>query len=129
MLRRVPLRCVLVTLSLVSLVWLTPTAAPAGERHAGTVLTVDAAAGTLAIEEYWINGERRVLNIRTTTDTQFVLSKRNEMFTELTDTFTTTPIQARNLTIGDFVVVELIGTAPENAASFVMVTHRANGGS
>jgi len=126
---RAPLRFVLITLSLVSLVWLFPTAAPAGARHAGTVLTVDASAGTLAIEEYWINGQRRVLKIGTTTDTQFVLSRRNEMFTELTDTFTATPIHARDLKIGDFVVVELTETAPDNVASLVMVTHPANTGS
>jgi hypothetical protein len=117
------------TLSLVSLVWLTPTAAPAGVRHAGTVLTVDASAGIMALEEYWINGQRRVLKIRITPDTRVVLSERNEMFRDLTDTFTTTPIHARDLKIGDFVVVELVDTAPDNVASLVMVTHPATAGS
>jgi hypothetical protein len=83
MLSRAPLRSVLITLSLAGLVWLIPAAAPAGMRHAGSVLIVDAAA----------------------------------------------PIQAKDLKIGDFVVVELMGTAPENAASLVMVTHHASGGS
>jgi hypothetical protein len=129
MLSRAPLRFVLVTLTLVSLAWLTPTAAPAGGRHAGTVLMVDAFAGTLALEEYWINGQRRVLKIRTTTDTQFVLSQRKEMFTELADTFTTTPIHASDLKIGDFVVVELVETTSDNVASLVMVTHAASAGS
>lgn len=127
--RRAVLRFVLLTLSLAGLVWLIPAAAPAGMRHAGTVLMVDASAGTLAIEEYWINGQRRVLKIRTTADTQVVLSERNEMFKDLTDTFTMTPIHATDLKIGDFVVVELAGIAPENAASLVMVTHPASGGS
>jgi len=129
MLSRAPLRFALITLSFAGLVWLIPTAAPAGMRHTGTVLTVDASAGTLAIEEYWINGERRVLKIRTTTDTKFVLSQRNEMFKELTDTFTMTPIHASDLKIGDFVVIELAETAPGNVASLVMVTHPASGGS
>src|SRR3972149_4566898 len=109
---RAPLRFVLITLFLVCLVSLFPAAAPAGGRHAGTVLMVDASAGTLTLEEYWINGQRRELKIRTTTDTRFVLSQRNEMFTELTDTFITTPIHARDLRMGDFVVVELGGAGP-----------------
>ena len=129
MLGRAQLRFVLMTLSLVSLVWLTPTAAPAGVRHAGTVLMVDASAGIMALEEYWINGQRRVLKIRITPDTRVVLSERNEMFRDLTDTFTTTPIHARDLRIGDFVVVELVDTAPDNVASLVMVTHPATAGS
>jgi hypothetical protein len=125
MLGRAPLRFVLITLSLVSLIWLFPAAAPAGVRHAGTLLMVDTTAGTLTLEEYWINGQRRVLMIRITSDTQVVLSERNEMFKELTDTFTTTPLHARDLRIGDFVVVELVDTAPGNVASLVMVTHPA----
>ena len=129
MLGRAPLRFVLMTLSLVSLVWLTPTAAPAGVRHAGTVLMVDASAGTLTLEEYWINGQRRVLRIRITTDTRVVLSERNEMFRDLTDTYTMIPIHAGELRIGDFVVVELVDTAPDNLASLVMVTHPAATGS
>ncbi len=129
MLGRAPLRVVLVMLSVVSLVWLTPMAEPAGVRHAGTVLIVDASSGTLAIEEYWINGQRRVLKVRITPDTQIVLSERNEMFTALTDTFTTTPIHARDLRIGDFVVAELVNTAPGDVASLVMVTHPATVGS
>ena len=129
MLGRAPLCFVLITLSVVSLVWLSSAAAPAGVRHAGTVLMVDASAGTLTLEEYWINGQRRELKIRTTTDTQFVLSQRNEMFTELTDTFITTPIHARDLRMGDFVVVELVETARDNVASLVMVTHPATAGS
>ena len=126
---RAPLRFALITLSLASLVWLFPTAAPAGMRHAGTVLMMDGSAGTLTLEEYWINGQRRVLKVRITPDTQLVLSQRNEMFKELTDTFTTTPIRARDLAIGDFVVVELVETAPGNVASLVMVTHPATAGS
>jgi len=129
MLSRASLRFVLITLSLASLVWLIPTAAPAGVRHAGTVLMVDASAGIMALEEYWINGQRRVLKVRITPDTQVVLSERNEMFRDLTDTFTTTPIHVRDLKIGDFVVVELVGTAPDNVASLVMVTHPAIAGS
>jgi hypothetical protein len=118
-----------ITLSLAGLVWLIPMAAQAGTRHAGTVLMVDASTGIVALEEYWINGQRRVLRVRSTPDTQVVLSERNEMFTELTDTFTTTPIHARDLKVGDFVVVELVGTPPANVASLVMVTHPATAGS
>jgi hypothetical protein len=70
-----------------------------------------------------------VLKIRITTDTQVVLSERNEMFRDLTDTFTMTPIHVRDLRIGDFVVVELVDTAPDNLASLVMVTHPAAAGS
>jgi hypothetical protein len=129
MLSRAPLRFVLMTLSLVSLIWLFPSASPAGVRHAGTVLMVDASAGTLTLDEYWINGQRRVLKIRITTDTQVVLSERNEMFRDLTDTFTMTPIHAKDLRIRDFVVVDLVDAAPDNLASLVMVTYPAAAGS
>jgi hypothetical protein len=123
------LRFVVIVLSIVGLAWLSPTAAPAGLRHAGTVLMLDASTGTLTLDEYWVGGQRRALKVRTTTDTQFVLSERNDMFTDLTDTFTTTPIRARDLRVGDFVVVELVDTAPDNLASLVMVTHAAAAGS
>jgi hypothetical protein len=38
------------------------------------------------------------------------------------------PIHASDLKIGDFVVVELVKTAPDNVASLVMVTHPATAG-
>ena len=126
---RAPLRLALITLSLASLVWLFPTVAPAGMRHAGTVLVMGGSAGTLILGEYWVNGQWRLLTVRITPDTQVVLSERDEMFKELTDTFTTTPIRARGLRIKDFVVVELVDTAPDNVASLVMVTHPETAGS
>jgi len=126
---RAPLRFALITLSLAGLVWLCPTAAPAGMRHAGTVSLMDGSTGTLTLDEYWVNGQRRELKVRITADTLVVRSERNEFFTGLTDMFTTTAIRARDLAIGDFVVVELVETAPENVASLVMVTLPATGGS
>jgi hypothetical protein len=129
MLSRNPLRFAVITLALASLVWLFPTAAPAGVRHAGTLLLVDGSAAVLTLEEYWVNGQRRELKVRITPDTKVVLSERNEQFTELTDTFTTTPIRAGDLKSGDFVVVELTETAAENLASLVMVTRSAAAGS
>ncbi len=126
---RASVRFALTALCLAILVWLIPTAAPAGVRHSGTLLMVDASAGTLTLEEYWINGQRRALTIRITPDTQVVLSERKEMFTDLTDTFTMTPIHTSDLKSGDFVVVELTDGAPDNVASLVMVTHPAAAGS
>jgi len=39
----------------------TPAPAPAGERHAGTVLAVDPQARTLTVDEFGVGGERRAL--------------------------------------------------------------------
>ena len=119
----------LIALSLTALAWLLPGAAPAGMRHAGTVLMVDVSAGSLVLDEYWVGGQRRALKVRITPDTQVVLSERNELFKDLTGTFTTTPMRARDLKAGDFVVVQLLDTAPDSVASLVMVTLPAAGGS
>lgn len=129
MVSRAQCRFALIALSLASLVWLVPHAARAGVRHAGTVLIMDGSADTLTLEEYWVNGHRRELKVRITPDTQVVLSERKEMWEDLTDTFTTTPIRSSDLRIGDFVVVELADTAAGNVASLVMVTRPVAAGS
>jgi hypothetical protein len=122
-------RLVVSALVLIAMVWWSPRALLGGDRHAGTVLTVDAPAGALILEEYWINGRRRELPVRITSRTRVMLSERNESPRDLTDTFVTTSISVDDLKIGDFVVVELAGAGPLSFADLVTVTLRAGGGS
>jgi len=106
-----------------------PALSSAAERHAGTVLTVNASSGSLTLDEFWVGGQRRTLQVRLAPDTQVVRSERSETFTDWSNTFTTTRIDASELRAGDFVVVELAGAAPEDVARLVMVTHPARAGS
>lgn len=130
MCKRISKRLVVSALVVIAVVWWSPRASLGGDRHAGTVLTVDASAGTLILDEYWINGWRRELPVRITFRTRVVLSERNASPRDLTDAFMTTPIRVDDLKVGDFVVVELAGGAgPLNVADLVIVTLPAGAGS
>lgn len=129
MCKRASKRLVVSALVFIAVVWWSPSASLGGDRHAGTVLKLDAPAGTLILDEYWISGRRRELPVRITSRTRVVLSERNERPRDLTDTFITTPIRVDDLRIGDFVVVELAGAGPLNVADLVIVTLPAGDGS
>jgi hypothetical protein len=120
---------ILTVFVLVAVVGWSPTVSVAGERHAGTVLRVDAAAGSLVLDEYWIGGQRRTFRARLTPETRVILSERNEAPRDLTETFTTSPIKVGDLKFGDFVVIEMADTIPGNVADLVMVTLPAGAGS
>jgi hypothetical protein len=73
----------LLALGLAGLGWGTVEAAPAGGKHSGTVIAVDRAAGTLAVEELgpWTAAAPAKAAIRrtfrVTPETRFVLVRRN----------------------------------------------------
>lgn len=114
---------------LMSLVALTgtPARAPAGERHAGTVLAVDPQARTLTVDEFGVGGERRALRFQVPRDALVVWSQRNQAGRDLKDAFRDSTITLGDVRIGDFVVVEL-SDDPE-VARLVMVTLRRGAGS
>lgn len=101
--------------------------AMAGERHAGTVLAVDSQAGTLTLDEFGANAERRALRVRVPREAAVVLSQRNQWSRELKDNFRDSSISLGDVRVGDFVVVEL-SDDPE-IARLVMVTMRRGAGS
>jgi hypothetical protein len=104
-----------------------PAAAPAGERHAGTVLAVDPQARTITVDEFGVGGERRALRIQVPRDALVVSSERNYTGRDFKDAFRDRTITLGDVHIGDFVVVEL-SDDPE-VARLVMVTLRRGAGS
>lgn len=104
-----------------------PAPAPAGERHAGTVLAVDPQARTITVDEFGVGGERRALRIQVPRDALVVSSERNYTGRDFKDAFRDSTISLADVHIGDFVVVELSDN-PE-VARLVMVTLRRGAGS
>jgi hypothetical protein len=122
------LRSVALLSSLIALaVTASPVTAPAGERHAGTVLAVDPQARTLTVDEFGVGGERRALRVQVPRDALVVWSQRNQTGRDVRDAFRDSTIQLGDVHIGDFVVVEL-SDDPE-VARLVMVTLRRGAGS
>jgi hypothetical protein len=99
----------------------------AGERHAGSVLAVDAQARTLTVDEFGANAERRALRVQVPREAAVVLSQRNPSSRELKDNFRDSSISLGDVRVGDFVVVEL-SDDPE-VARLVTVTLRRGAGS
>lgn len=120
-----PILSALVLLASLSLI--APAAAPAGERHAGTVLAVDPQALTLTVDEFGAGAERRALRVRVPPKAIVLLSERNPASREVRDAFRDRTIALADVRIGDFVVIEL-SEEPE-VARLVMVTLRGAGGS
>ena len=104
-----------------------PASAPAGERHAGTVLAVDPQARTITVDEFGVGGERRALRIQVPRDALVVSSERNYTGRDFKDAFRDSTISLGDVHVGDFVVVELSDN-PE-VARLVMVTLRRGAGS
>ncbi|HSL47648.1 MAG TPA: hypothetical protein VK878_01185 [Candidatus Deferrimicrobiaceae bacterium] len=104
-----------------------PRETPAGERHAGTVLAVDAQARTLTLDEFGANAERRALRVRVPREAIVLLSQRNQSRRDLNDAFRDSTLTLADVRLGDFVVVEL-SSDPE-VARLVMITLRRGAGS
>lgn len=102
------------------------TAAPAAERHSGTVMKVDAKARTLVVQEIGANAKARTLSVRVTPQAKVVLSERvaDDKVTDVRHPFTDTSIGFPDLRPGDFIVLELEGEGEKAAASSVTVTFR-----
>jgi len=103
-----------------------PAGAPAGERHAGTVLAVDPQSRTLTVDEFGAGGERRALRVQVPREAVGLTSQRNKTGRDFKDAFRDNTISLADVQIGDFVVVEL-ADAPD-VARMVMVTLRRGAG-
>lgn len=110
----------------VLVVTVTP-AAPAGERHAGTVLAVDPQARTLTVDEFGAGGERRALSVQVPRDAIVLWSQRDQAGRGVSDAFRDSTITLGEVRVGDFVVVE-VSDDPQ-VARLVMVTLRRGAGS
>jgi hypothetical protein len=102
-----------------------PAAAPAGGRHAGTVLAVDPQARTLTVDEFVGNYERRALRVLVPPEALVVLSRRNPAGRDTRDAFLDNSISLADVRVGDFVVVEV--TSDPGIARLVLVTLQRGG--
>ena len=103
-----------------------PAGAPAGERHAGTVLAVDPQSRTLTVDESGAGGERRALRVQVPREAVVLTSQRNQTGRDFKDAFRDNTISLADVQIGDFVVVELADSP--DVARMVMVTLRRGAG-
>ena len=98
-----------------------------GERHSGTVVSVNVAARSLVLQELVEEGRPRQLDVRVPDGAAIVFSERipDENVTNLGSPFTERRVDLGEVRPGDFIVVE--GAARGNAAtaSLVVVTLRA----
>lgn len=103
-----------------------PVLASPADRHSGTVIKVDAQAGTLVLEEMAVAGKTRQLRVRVTVETRVVLSERipESQVTDLRNPFRETSIKLSDIRPGDFVTVELREEGETAVASSVTVTVR-----
>ena len=97
----------------------------AGERHAASVIAVDAAGGGLMLDEFGVAGVRRTVKMRVAPDAEVLISEREEPVTNFYRPFKDTPISLAEVRPGDFVVVD-VGEQP-GMAERVVVTHRNAG--
>lgn len=100
-------------------------AVAAGERHAGTVVTVDAAGGGLVLDELGVAGVRRTVTMKVAPNAEVLISEREEPVTNLYRTFKDTPISLGEVQSGDFVVVDV--AEQPGVAERVIVTRRKAG--
>jgi len=114
----------LVALVLLGAAW--PAAAPAGKRHAGTVLAVDPQSRTLTVDEFGAGGERRAFRVQVPREAIVLTSQRNQTGRDFKDAFRDNTIALADVQIGDFVVIELADSP--DVARMVMVTLRRGAG-
>ena len=103
-----------------------PTEAPAGGRHAGTVLAVDPQARAITVDEFGANSERRALRVHVPPQALVVLSQRNPAGRDARDAFLDSSISLADVRVGDFVVIEM--TSDPTVARLVVVTLRRGAG-
>jgi hypothetical protein len=95
----------------------------AGERHAASVIAVDAARGGLMLDEFGVAGVRRTVTMKVAPGAEVLVSEREEPVTNFYRPFKDTPISLAEVRPGDFVVVD-VGEQP-GTAERVIVTHRS----
>lgn len=104
-----------------------PAASGGGERHSGTVVSVDQATRTLVIQELIEDGRPRRLEVRVPAGTAIVYSERipDEQVTRLDSPFNDRRVDFADVRPGDFVVVEGAARGGSATARIVVVTLRA----
>ena len=114
-------------LLVLGLIVASPNPVAAGERHSGTVVSVDPAARSLVLQELIENGRPRRLDVRVPEGVAIVDSERiaDEKVTRLDAPFEERRIDLREVRPGDFVVVEGAARGSTATASGVVVTLRA----
>ena len=100
-------------------------AGAAGERHAASVVAVDAAGGGLVLDEFGVAGVRRTLKMSVAPNAEVLISEREEPVSNFYRPFKDTAISLAEVRPGDFVVVD-VGEKP-GIADRVVVTHRNAG--
>ena len=106
-----------------------PVAAQTGERHSGTVVSVDPAARSLVMNELVQEGRPRQLVVRVPGGTPVVVSDRipDEQVLRFDAVFVERPIDLGDVRPGDFVVIEGRARGDAAAAGKVIVTLRSTG--
>lgn len=97
-----------------------------GERHSGTVVSVDVAARSLVLQELVEDGRLRQLDVRVPEGAAVVYSERipDEKVTSLEAPFADRRVDLGEVRPGDFVVVEGAARGHAATASIVVVTLR-----
>ena len=104
-----------------------PAASQGVERHSGTVVSVNAAARTLILQELVEEGRPRRLEVRVPASAAVVYSERipDEQVTKLDAPFADRRIDLGEVRPGDFVVVEGAAKSGSATAGMVVVTLRS----
>jgi hypothetical protein len=100
-----------------------PRPSEAGERHAGTVLSVDMTRRLLMLNEIGANAVRRTQAIRLSPEITMLRSERDVFATDFDRLYPAVPMSLSELRPGDFVVIEMGGTRGE--ATTLVVTLQA----
>src|SRR5438105_327760 len=103
--------------------------AQTGERHSGTVVSVDPAARSLVMKELVQEGRPRQLVVRIPAGAPVIVSDRipDEQVLRFDAVFVDRPIDLRDVRPGDFVVIEGPARGDTAAAAKVVVTLRGTG--
>ncbi len=103
-----------------------PNSVAAGERHSGTVVSVDPGARSFVLQELIEDGRPRRLDVRVPEGVPIVYSERipDEKVTRLDAPFDERRIDLGEVRPGDFVVIEGAARGKSGAASGVVVTLR-----
>jgi hypothetical protein len=95
----------------------------AGQRHAGTVVSVDSATGALKVDELGLAAVRQTLDLSVAPNADIALVERVEPVVDFDRAWKRTPLRLADVRPGDYVVVE-IGDTP-GAVRRLTVTLRA----
>ena len=104
--------------------WAPAALAGSDARHDGVVEAVDVQVRKLTLSELAAGGAKQTLTVQVSPDARIVRSEPlpADQVTDLERPFKDTPIDLADIRPGDFVVVQLSGTAKNPAVSSLMVT-------